>query len=315
MAGKSAAEVVKLFYEATGLSLEQGVWLREHSTFRIGGKADFFFRAENLKDLQAAVGFAQELKFPFYLIGAGSNVLFADEGYRGLLIKNMARGINLFPEKPALEALSGTNLTEVVQVAQRAGLSGLEFLSGIPGTIGGAVWGNAGAFGRSISDVLSSALIWKRGETEQVDKSFFAFAYRHSRLKEENCLLLSATLALEREEPDIIKKRIEDILALRRLKHPPAGTACAGSYFKNVLLPDGQKIAAGLLLDQAGVKNLRRGDAVVFSGHANFIINLGQARAKDILALAEEMKRKVRERFGVDLEEEVIYLPANASML
>ncbi len=122
-------------------------------------------------------------------------------------------------------------------------------------------------------------------------------------------------MALEREEPDIIKKRIENILALRRLKHPPPGTACAGSYFKNVVLPDGQKIAAGLLLDQAGVKNLRRGEAVVFSGHANFIINLGQARAKDILALAEEMKRKVKERFGVDLEEEVIYLPANASML
>jgi len=308
-------DIAQLFQEAVGLPLEKDIALKDHSTFRIGGQADFFFQAPSLESLRRAVSFAQEQGLPFYVIGAGSNILFADEGYRGLLIKNLAKGISLSLDPPEVEASSGTRLQEVIQATQQAGLAGLEFLAGIPGTVGGAIWGNAGAFGQSIGEALVSAQIWGEGGVQSVRQEFFCFAYRSSRLKEKKHLVLSARLALERDKPELIQKRINELLALRRIKHPPEGTACAGSFFKNLLLPDGQKVAAGLLLDQAGVKGLRRGDAVVYSGHANFILNIGQAKARDVLELAREMKQRVKEKFGLELEEEVIYLEADASML
>ncbi len=307
--------IAELFRKAVGLPVEKNVALKEHSTFRIGGKADFFFQARSLEALRRAVSFAREQGLRFYVIGAGSNILFADEGYRGLLIKNLAKGIRLSLDPPVVEVNSGTQLQEVIQAAQQVGLAGLEFLAGIPGTVGGAIWGNSGAFGQSIGDALVSAQIWGEGGVQSVQREFFSFAYRSSRLKEKKHLVLSARLALERDKPELIQKRINDLLALRRVKHPPEGTACAGSFFKNVLLPDGQKIAAGLLLDQAGVKGLRRGDAVVYSGHANFVLNVGQAKARDVLELAQEMKQRVKEKFGLELQEEVIYLEADASML
>jgi UDP-N-acetylmuramate dehydrogenase len=159
-----------------------------------------------------------------------------------------------------------------------------------------------------------AAFIWEKGEEKEVDRDFLAFGYRTSRLKEGAYLLLSARFKLEKDKPESIRKRINDILALRRLKHPPEGTFCAGSFFKNVLLPDGQKLAAGLLLDQTGVKGLKYGGAMVYPGHANFIVNTGEARAAEVLHLAAEMKARVREKFGVELEEEVIYLEATSSM-
>ncbi|MCX7973492.1 MAG: UDP-N-acetylmuramate dehydrogenase [Candidatus Aminicenantes bacterium] len=304
-----------LFLALVGRSLQTSVSLKEHSTFRIGGPADFFFEAYNLEELKQAVLFARDQKIPVYVIGGGSNILFADEGYRGLIIKNSSRGIKVFLESLEIEALSGTKLSELVDFAAQSGLSGLEFMAGIPGTVGGAVWGNAGAFGRNIGDILVSAYIWEAGEERKVKRDFFDFGYRSSSLKKRRSLLLSARFKVEKETSETVQKRVNDILSLRRLKHPPAGTASAGSFFKNIFMPDGQKIAAGLLLDQAGVKGLRCGDAQVYPRHANFIINLGQAKAADVLTLAAEMKGRVKEKFGLELEEEVIYLEANASML
>lgn len=312
---KIPKELGQLFEEAVGRRWEENVPLKEYSTFKIGGKADHFFEARCLEDLERAVDFAQTQGISFYVIGAGSNLLFADEGYRGLIIKNSAKGITVSQDPPWLEAVSGTMLGEVVQKAQQAGLSGLEFLAGIPGTVGGAVWGNAGAFGSSIADVFLSGVIWGKEGRQEVNRDFFSFGYRHSSLREKKSLLFSARFCLQKEKREIIEKRVAEIMALRRVKHPPENTACAGSFFKNVVMPDGQKIAAGLLLDQAGVKGLKRGEAVVYSGHANFILNLGRAKARDVLELAGEMKRRVKEKFGIDLEEEVIYLEATASML
>lgn len=312
---KEEESLSELFQSLVGQPLRRNVLLKEHSTFRIGGPADFFFEAHHLQELKNAIIFALEQNIPFYVIGGGSNILFADEGYRGLIIKNSSRGITLIPESLEVEALSGTRLADLVEFTCESGLAGLEFLAGIPGTVGGAVWGNAGAFGRSTGDLLVAAFIWEKGREKEVDKDFLAFGYRASRLKEKGYLLLSAKFKLEKDKPEAIRKRINDILALRRLKHPPEGTFCAGSFFKNVLLPDGQKLAAGLLLDQTGVKGLKYGGAMVYPGHANFIINTGQARAEDVLYLAAEMKARVKEKFGVELEEEVIYLEARSSML
>lgn len=310
-----AKRTIQLFEFLVGRPLQRNVPLKEHSTFRIGGQADFFFEAQNLKELRQAILFALDQALPFYIIGGGSNILFADEGYRGLIIKNASKRISLLPDSLEIEALSGTKLIDLVEFSSKYGLRGLEFLAGIPGTVGGALWGNAGAFGRSIGDVVVGALIWERGQEREVTNDFFAFGYRTSRLKEKGYFLLSARFRLEKDNPEVIKKRTNEILALRRLKHPPEGTACAGSFFKNVILPDGQKVAAGLLLDQAGVKGLKYGEAMVYPGHANFIINTGQATAADVLKLASEMKARVKEKFGVELEEEVIYLEAKASML
>jgi UDP-N-acetylmuramate dehydrogenase len=305
----------EIFKSLVGQPLRRGVPLREYSTFRIGGPADFFFEAHHLPELKKALIFALEQNIPFYVIGGGSNILFADEGYRGLIIKNSSRGITFIPESLEVEALSGTRLTDLVEFTCESGLTGLEFLAGIPGSVGGAVWGNAGAFGGSTGDLLMAAFIWEKGREKVVDKDFLAFGYRTSRLKEKGYLLLSARFKLEKDKPEAIRKRINNILALRRLKHPPEGTACAGSFFKNVILPDGQKLAAGLLLDQTGVKGLKYGGAMVYPGHANFIINTGQASAADVLHLAREMKVRVKKKFGVELEEEVIYLEATSSML
>lgn len=312
---KEIDHIEKYFKEQVGRSLQKSVPLKDYSTFRIGGPADYFFEAHNLQELKEAIIFARQQKIPFYVIGAGSNILFADEGYRGLIIKNSSKGINFLPESEEVEALSGTNLSELIAFTAQSGLCGLEFLAGIPGTVGGAVWGNAGAFGRSIGERLVSAIIWQGGREERVESEYFAFGYRTSRLKATRSLLLSARFKLEKANKEVIKKRINDLLALRRLKHPPPETASAGCFFKNILLPDGQKLAAGLLLDQAGVKGLRHGGAQVYPGHANFIINLGEATAADVLQLAREMKARVKEKFGLELEEEVIYLEATASML
>lgn len=310
-----AKDLAQLFEAKVGRPWEQNVSLNDYSTFKIGGPADFFFEARSLEELQKAVEFARSQGISYYVIGAGSNLLFADEGYRGLLIKNSAQGISISHDPPQVEAVSGTLLGDLVQKTKQAGLSGLEFLAGIPGTVGGAVWGNAGAFGLSIGDVIHSGIIWEKEGRQEVKRDFFSFSYRHSRLKEQKKLLFLARFCLHPEKREIIEKRIAEILALRRVKHPPENTACAGSFFKNIVMPDGQKIAAGMLLDEAGVKGLRRGDAVVYSGHANFILNLGRATARDVLELAQEMKRRVKEKFGIDLEEEVIYLEATASML
>jgi len=312
---KEEESLSELFQSLVGQPLRRNVLLKDYSTFRIGGPADFFFEANHLAELKKAIIFALEQNIPFYVIGGGSNILFADEGYRGLIIKNSSRGITLIPESLEVEALSGTRLADLVGFACESGLAGLEFLAGIPGTVGGAVWGNAGAFGRSTGDLLVAAFVWEKGKEKEVDRDFLAFGYRTSRLKEKGYLLLSARFKLKKDKPEAIRKRINDILALRRLKHPPEGTFCAGSFFKNVLLPDGQKLAAGLLLDQTGVKGLKYGGAMVYPGHANFIINTGQARAEDVLHLAAEMKARVKEKFGVELEEEVIYLEARSSML
>ncbi len=308
-------KINRLFELFVGRPLQSDVSLKEYSTFRIGGKADFFFEAQNLSELRQAIFFALDQSLPFYIIGGGSNILFADEGYRGLIIKNSSKGISFFPESNEVEAFSGTKLIELVEFCCESGLAGLEFLAGIPGTVGGAIWGNAGAFGRSIGDVVARALILEKYQEREVANDFFAFGYRTSRLKEKGYFLLSTRFRLERDDPEAIKRRVKEILALRRLKHPPEGTASAGSYFKNIILPDGQKLAAGLLLDQAGVKGLKCGEAMVYPGHANFIINIGQATASDVLKLANEMKSRVKEKFGVELEEEVIYLEATASML
>jgi len=247
---------------------------------------------------------------PSYVIGGGYNLLFDDEGFRGLIIKNSVRGLALVDQGGSVEAASGTNLGELVEFAADSGLEGFEFLAGIPGTVGGAVFGNAGAFGQAIGDRLEGgALLKPDGEEFRAAADYFRFAYRHSRLKIDRAFLLEAKFRMSPGDREKIRVKISENLAVRAKKHPPELTACAGSYFKNPARNGGGR-SAGFLLEQVGARGLVVGGAAVYPGHCNFLVNSGNASARDILALAAELKKRVEQNFGIRLEEEVIFLPA-----
>lgn len=309
------ADFSELFLEAVGKPLRLFEPLDHHSNFRVGGRADYFFEATSFEELRASILVSREKSLPRYVIGGGNNLLFDDDGYRGLIIKNKASGLRLREGKREIKMFSGTLLADALQFSAKEGLSGFEFLAGIPGTIGGAVYGNAGAFGESIGNLLKEAILLnEKGEKVRVKRDYFEFEYRHSALKRKHDILLEAVFELGEGEPEKINSLIEDRLEARRRRHPPQGTFYAGSYFKNPVLPGGEKVPAAIFLEKVGAKKMSMGQAVVYPGHANFIINQGGASARDILRLAQELKLKVKEKFGVELEEEVIYLRGDFSL-
>ncbi len=301
------------FKSEVSRELKKSVPLSQFSNFKIGGKADYFFSASSLKELMTAVCLSEKESVSYRIIGGGYNVLFDDEGFRGLVIKNDVKGITKLKDF-LVEVLSGTYLDDVIDFCKERGLGGASFLAGIPGTVGGAVYGNAGAFGRSIGDILEEAevlkLVGKRTDVIKLTKNQMGFQYRKSLLKEKPFILLKAVFKLIPESPEVIKKEIEKNIKERKKKHPPWSVACAGSYFKNPVSNSGKKIAAGFLLDRVGARSLKRGDAAVYKGHANFLINTGNATSKDIRGLAAELKQRVKKRFGITLEEEVVFIPA-----
>lgn len=313
---KEFQDFSQVFFEETGLSLSSKVPLADYSSFRIGGPADYFIEVHELTELAAAVSVARKYNLPFYVIGGGYNLLFDDAGYRGLVIRNSAAGLQFRPEKGRLEAASGTHLSDLVGQTLKEGLTGLEFMAGIPGTVGGAVFGNAGAFGQAIGDlVVEVTVLTREGQEQTLGPEKLHFEYRYSSLKKDHKIILKATLKVEPgSRPEMLKK-VEDYLNQRARKHPPGRVPCAGSYFKNPVLPGGRKIPAGQLLEKAGARGMRVGQASVYPGHCNFIINLGGATARQVLTLAAELKEKVWQTSGIRLEEEVIFVPADASML
>jgi len=304
------------FLDRLGASPSENVPLSAMSSFGIGGPADLFFEARSESELEAAVAVAVGERYPFYVIGGGNNLLFDDAGFRGIIIRNRLEGT--IEGDGRMTVLSGTGLPCVLRDALQASLTGLELLAGIPGTVGGAIYGNAGAYGWSIGDALETATVLRTDGTRRtLSREELGFGYRDSALKKASGagIVLSAVLLCSPGDSRESEAKIREILEKRRTRHPPLGTACAGSYFKNSCSATGERIAAGRLLEQAGAKGLAVGDAAVYEGHCNFIINRGNAGSKDVLALAEELREKVFKAFGVRLEEEVIYLRADASML
>lgn len=299
-------------FELFGDALSVNVPLSAMSSFEIGGPADFFCEARRLEDLRAAVALAVRERAPYCVIGGGSNILFADEGFRGLIIRNRTEGTAYGEGR--LTALSGTSLSALLRAALKMDLAGLEFLVGIPGTVGGAVTGNAGAFGRSVADVLESAVILEPGGAEMtIPGAELGFGYRNSSLRKSGRIVLEAVLVSSPGDRKASEALMRDHLEMRRTKHPPWGTPCAGSYFKNPCSTDGCKVAAGRLLDEAGARGLSVGGAAVYEKHCNFIVNTGNATCRDVLLLAQKLKDSVQAKFGIRLEEEVIHLPADAS--
>lgn len=305
-----------MFFEKTGKYLYKDVPLAALSSFKIGGPADLFYEAKTSDELRETIGLAIAEKQRFIIIGGGTNILFDDEGYRGLIVKNSASACRKNDEK--LVVSSGTSLTELLQIALAFELSGLEFLAGIPGTVGGALYGNAGAFNQSIGDCVRSVSVLKLPDIHNEIKlghEDLNFSYRHSRFKTRREIILEAEIMIAPGEKREIEDKMKKNLEHREKKHPPWGTACAGSYFKNPTGPDGRRVAAGALLDRAGARGLSVGAASVYENHCNFIINRGGAKARDVLELADRLKRLVFKDSGLELEEEVIYLSPEASIV
>jgi UDP-N-acetylmuramate dehydrogenase len=293
--------------------------MRHHTTLRIGGPADYFYAAATPDDLVAALRAAYEAGMPAFLLGGGSNLLVSDEGVRGLVVRDACSRIEF--DGTAVHVEAGADFMEFIYACRDRELAGLEFAAGIPGTVGGALCGNAGCYGQDIgSFVVECTVATLDGAVvETVPASWLRFGYRDSRLKREPRVILSCLLQLRRGERDQIQRVIAEKLEIRRVKHPQWRVEpTAGSYFKNlppdfrmpggVESPGTHRIAAGQLLDQCGVRGLRVGDALVFPKHANIIVNAGHATAREVLELAEVMKARVRQRFGVELEEEVMFL-------
>ncbi|MEZ5358484.1 MAG: UDP-N-acetylmuramate dehydrogenase [Candidatus Zixiibacteriota bacterium] len=296
------------FSKAYGGPVRLDEKLSAYTTFGTGGLADALIEVTETDQLARAVTLARQLSIPFYIIGEGSNLLISDNGYRGLIIRNSVQRREV--QEHSLCIGAGENLDKTVDFATDCSLTGLEFAAGIWGSVGGAVYGNAGAFGSQISSVLKEAvLIDREGNVRREANDYFRFAYRHSYLKVTGEIVAEVVLELQPGDREAISRRVEEIREVRRGKHPE--TACsAGCFFKNIediSQPHG-KLAAGKLLDEVGAKTISVGSAGVFDRHANILINKGGASSKDIRALADILKKKVKDQFGLELIEEVICL-------
>lgn len=284
-----------------------GVDLAGFTGYKTGGTAKYFLSALNAGELAKAIKAAKKLQIPYFVIGGGTNILISDDGFDGLVIKVEVAGLEKI-SATEIKCGAGEKLAEVVAFAADSGLTGLEFAAGIYGSLGGAIYGNAGAYGGDIGSVLKSVTLVKpNGDLITETNKYCGFGYRDSELKRTKDLIVDATLKLAPGEAEKIKAEISRVIAAREEKLP-ANASSAGCFFKNIpdkTAPHGKR-AAGQLLDDAGAKQLSVGDARVSPEHANIIVNMGNASSKEISQLADKMKQIVKDKFGVTLEEEVI---------
>jgi len=300
--------------------------LRKHTTIRIGGPAKLFYEAKNIDDLKKIIKKALDQNIPYLVIGNGSNIIFADIGADALIIKNSTGGL-IFESSEAI-CDSGMPIARLLRKLAESDLGGLEFLAGIPGTIGGAVYGNAGAYGGSMADVTRGVLILDvDGKVIQIGKDDMKFKYRSSYLKEtakihdrfKMPVILQARLQISPKPKEGILRLINNYIKIRIGKYPAKPSS--GSVFKNVEVDKYPKLAkdlkvkiingkipVGFLIEVIGGKNLKIGDAEVSREHANFIINSGRAKAADIKKLVGLIKEKIKKEFGIELEEEIEFI-------
>lgn len=296
--------------DAFGVRLQTGVILARFTAARLGGAADAFVEVKSVDDLVQAVKICWEHDIPFTLLGGGSNVLVSDLGVRGLVVLNKAKRIRFdeMSQFPTVWAESGANLGLVARQAAQHGLSGLEWAAGIPGTIGGAVVGNAGAHGENMAGNLILAEILHREHIDAGDifrfeewpVEKFSYKYRSSILKQQpgQAVVLSALLKLQTGNSELIVEKMDELSAYRKRTQPPG--ASMGSMFKN---PPGDY--AGRLIEAAGLKGCRQGNVQISTVHANFFVNDGQARAADVYELIKKARAAVLEQFGVEMELEI----------
>ena len=301
MMDKSFLEEIEAFAGQGSLLTEE--LLRNHTTFRVGGKADAFLSVCTEEQLKNAISVCRRYQVPFFILGNGSNLLVSDTGYRGLVIsigKDMAEVI---VEGNLVTAQAGAMLGSVAQTAAQNSLGGMEFASGIPGSIGGAIVMNAGAYDGEMKNIVKEVcVLTKEGDIITLSNEELEFGYRMSRVKKEGLIVLSVTLLLEKKEQSAIYEKMNDFAARRREKQPLEFPR-AGSTFKR---PEG--MFAGKLIMDAGLRGYTVGDAQVSEKHCGFVINKGNATAQDIRTLIYDVQKKVNEQFKVTLEPEVIFV-------
>jgi len=295
--------------------------LARYTRFAIGGPASLFFDAHQECALTQAVRVVRELAIPYVLIGGGTNLIVADAGFKGVVLRYT--GARIAQQGCVLHVEAGTVLQDVVDHSIALGLKGLETMTGIPGYLGGAIYGNAGAYGHSIQEIIERVRFFDGECVRAALNADCDFRYRTSIFKSrKNWMVLSADLKFLEYDSAALRKTADEIRAIRDAKYPPT-MKCAGSIFKNLLLAElpaelaGQipknviregKVPSAWFLEQVGAKGMRRGDIQVAEYHANLIYNDGAGAAADLVAVIEELKRRVRERFGLELEEEVQYV-------
>ena len=287
-----------------GIELMPDAPLAPLTTLRVGGPADRMASPSDRDALLAALRLARDAEVPWFVLGNGSDLVVADAGVRGLVVRNRARAAAVDGE--ALTAEAGAPMVMLVKRCTAAGLAGLEFGISIPGTLGGAVWANAGAHGGEVRDLLTSAEVWDPATDEVMTlaNADCAFAYRESRFKHSGEVVLGATLQLSAGDPAAIGERVAAHQAQRQATQPLADQN-AGSVFRN---PPGDH--AGRLIEAAGLKGRQVGSAMVSPLHANFIVTERDGRATDVRALGELVRATVADRFGVELEYEIEFVGA-----
>ncbi len=285
-----------------GVELERDVPLGPLTTLRVGGPADRMATVRDRDALTAALRLATEAEVPLFVLGNGSDLVVADAGIRGLVVRNRARRIDV--DGTQVDADSGTQMAALVKRCTADGLAGLEFGISIPGTLGGAAWANAGAHSGEMRDVVRAVEAYRpdAGTSAVLDVDECGFAYRESRFKHGSEIVLGAKLQLQRGDPEQVARRVEANQAQRRATQPLADQN-AGSVFRN---PSGDH--AGRLIDAAGLKGERVGSASVSTLHANFIVTQRGGRASDVRGLADLVRARVEERFGVRLEYEIEFV-------
>ena len=277
--------------------------MSRHTTFRIGGPADFYLCPHSTKEVQEIVEICKEENLPYFVLGNGSNLLVSDKGYRGVVIQLWKNFSDITVKDCCIQAKAGALLSKVAAEALEAGLTGMEFASGIPGTIGGAAFMNAGAYGGEMKDIIKSVKVLDtQGEVRVLPKEELKMGYRTSIVKEKGYTVLSVELELSKGNREEIRNTMED-LKERRTSKQPLEMPSAGSTFKR---PEGY--FAGKLIMDSGLRGFSVGGAQVSEKHCGFVVNKGGATAMDVLNLIREVQRKVKEQFGVDLETEVRFL-------
>lgn len=274
--------------------------MEKHTTFRIGGPADYFVMPSDVTDVKAVIELCEQEKVPYYVVGNGSNLLVGDKGFRGLIIQIAGNMNQLQADGEVITAQAGCSLAQIAGKALDEELAGFEFAAGIPGTLGGAVRMNAGAYGGEIKDVLESAVVLTReGKVMELSVNEMEFGYRTSIIERTGWTILGGKIRLHKGKREEIKAVMDD-LREKRVSKQPLEYPSAGSTFKR---PKGY--FAGKLIQDAGLRGFRVGGACVSEKHSGFVINIDHATADDVVSLMEQVDEKVRAQFGVGLEPEV----------
>lgn len=301
MISKTVVKALEKFLPAENISIKEP--MKKHTTFRIGGEADLFLRMENPHQLKEVQNYLQKLGMPYYILGNGSNLLVSDEGYRGVILEIADKMNTIRVEGNSIIAQAGAFMSKIAHVAYEHGLTGFEFAAGIPGTIGGGVVMNAGAYGGELKNVVTTVeVLDQNGDFLSLDNQTMEFGYRTSILKKHPFIVTEVRMELQEGCKDEIKATMDDLAAKRREKQPLEYPS-AGSTFKR---PEGH--FAGKLIMDAGLRGYQVGGAQVSEKHCGFVINKGEATAADVKQLVADVQQEVKKQFDVELEPEVIFL-------